>query len=70
MSRKRKIETLASFGLLTDHDVKKLQAKLAEPQSSLAYLWPRAKLGTLTIIGSLAFAILVQSAFIAAKLAR
>ena len=70
MSRKRKLESLAQLGILKDSDVKTIQAKLVEPKSSMPYLWPRAKLGVATIIGSLSFAILIQTAFIAAKLAR
>jgi hypothetical protein len=65
MSRKRKIETLASFGLLTGHDVRKLQAKLAEPQSAMPYLWPRARLGVATILAAQSVALLLQSAWIA-----
>jgi hypothetical protein len=61
---------MAQLGILTDKDVKSIQAKLVEPKSSMAYLYPRMRLGVATIIGSLAFAILVQTAFIAAKLAR
>lgn len=68
MSRKRKLESMAQLGILTDRDVKSIQAKLVEPQSSMPYLYPRAKLGVATIIGSLAFAILIQTTFIAAKL--
>lgn len=51
MSAKRKLESLASLGLLKDSDVKKLQTRLDPRGLSINELLPKALFGLKVLIG-------------------